>query len=395
MRKIVLLSLLLLFACKPADKESGPGPETGAVESKVNTASTDIQPEAFAGSYPASHKVDQVDNYHGTDVADPYRWLEDDVRESSQVSEWVEQQNKVTFAYLESIPEREKIKQRLTALWDYAKYGVPFNEGGKYFYFKNNGLQNQSVLFMQETLDSEPRLVVDPNTWSADGTVALADVEISPDGRYAAMAIQDGGSDWRTVRILNIDSGEQLENELEWVKFSPLVWKPDSSGIFYSRFPAPERGDEFQSLNKNQRIYFHQVGDSQEKDLLVYSRDDQPDWLLLPNISEDGRFLIITAMISSGGNQIAFLDLSDAEGEPIFLTDNFDHEFSFVGSMDSRLFFRTNKHAPRSRLIAVDAGEPKEENWKELVPESDSVMRGAALVRKNRRLSILPTNENS
>jgi prolyl oligopeptidase len=380
MRNFVLLSLVLLFACQPADREPGSGIDISAIENNASPASAELKPGTFAGAYPTSPQIDQVDNYHGTDVADPYRWLEDDVRESSQVAEWVEAQNKVTFAYLHSIPERDQIKQQLTALWDYEKYGVPFSEGGKYFYRMNNGLQNQSVLFTQDSLDSEPQLVVDPNTWSADGTVALADVEISPDGRYAAMAIQDGGSDWRTVRILDIASGKQLENEIEWVKFSPLAWKPDSSGFFYSRFPAPEQGDEFQSLNRNQRIYFHRVGDSQEKDLLVYSRDDQPDWLLMPDISEDGRFLIISVMISSGGNQIAFLDLNEPNSEPIYLTDNFDHEFSFAGNQDSRLFFRTNKDAPRSRLISVDANEPDEKNWKELVPESDSVMRQAASV---------------
>jgi prolyl oligopeptidase len=380
MRYFFLLSLLLLFACQPAEQEHGSGVEVSTVGSDINPVSTDAQPAAFKETYPPSHRVDQVDYYHGTEVADPYRWLEDDVRESDEVAAWVDAQNKVTFAYLHSIPERDRIRQRLTAIWDYEKYGVPFREGGKYFYFKNDGLQNQSVLFMQESLDSQAQLVIDPNSWSADGTVALADVEVSPDGRFAAMAIQDGGSDWRTVRILNIGSGEELEDELEWVKFSPLVWKPDSSGFFYSRFPAPDDGEEFQSLNRNQRIYFHQIGNAQEQDTLVYSRDDQPDWLLLPDISEDGRFLIVNAMISSGGNQIAFLDLNDPKSEPVYLTDNFDHEFAFVGNQENHLFFRTNRNAPRSRLVAVDAGAPGEDNWQELVPESESVMRSVSVV---------------
>jgi len=383
MRILMLLSLALLCACQPADNGHESGNEAIAVQSSVDTPSTETGTGAFKGQYPGSHQVDQVDNYHGTDVADPYRWLEEDVRESSEVAAWVEAQNKVTFAYLESIPERDRIRQRLTTLWDYEKFGVPFSEGGNYFYFRNDGLQNQSVLFMQDTLESEPQVIVDPNFWSADGTVALADVEISPDGRYASLAVQDGGSDWRTVRVLDIEAGEELEHELEWVKFSPMVWKPDSSGFYYSRFPATEEGDEFQSLNRNQRIYFHRIGDTQENDRLVYSRDDQADWLLLPGISDDGRFLIISAMVSSSGNQIAFIDLSDPENEPVFLTDNFDHEFSFVGNQGNRLIFQTDKDAPRGRLISVDSKNPDEENWQVLVPESDSVIRQASLVGGN------------
>ena len=330
--------------------------------------------------YPETAEVDQSDDYHGTSVADPYRWLENDVRESSDVADWVAAQNQVTFAYLETIPEREKIKQRLTSLWNYAKFGVPFKQGGMIFYFMNDGLQNQSVLYSQGGLEAEPELVIDPNTFSDDGTVALADVEISPDGRYAAMAIQDGGSDWRTVRLLDIDSGQQLEDKLDWVKYSSLVWAADSSGIYYSRFPAPQEGAEFQSLNKNQKIYFHAVDSAQDADKLVYSQDDHPDWILIPSLSEDGRFLVINALVGSSGNQLAFLDLQQADAKSVFITSDFKNEFAFVGNVGDQLIFRTNLDAPRGRLIAIDSNQPDRENWLELVPETEAVMRSASLV---------------
>ncbi len=293
------MMLISLTACQPADQEQNTSTVAADAAQDINPAALATNTSERKWTYPATVQVDQSDDYHGTIVADPYRWLEDDVRESAEVAAWVAAQNEITFAYLETIPEREKIKQRLTSLWDYAKYGVPFKEGGKIFYFSNNGLQNQSVLYRQDSLESEPELVIDPNTFSDDGTVALADVEISPDGRYAAMAIQDGGSDWRTVRMLDIKTGQELEDKLEWVKFSSLVWAVDSSGIYYSRFPATQDGAEFQSLNKNQKIYFHAAGTAQSNDKLVYSRDDHPDWLLIPQLSEDGRFLIIYSQVGS------------------------------------------------------------------------------------------------
>lgn len=380
MKKAALFILISMSACKPADQEQNtisvtPEATRAAGSAVVSTDSTERK-----WTYPETAQVDQADNYHGTIVADPYRWLEDDVRESEAVAEWVEAQNEVTFAYLETIPEREKIKERLTSLWDYEKYGVPFREGGKIFYFRNDGLQNQSVLYSQDTLESEPRQVIDPNTFSDDGTVALADVEISPDGRYAAMAIQDGGSDWRTVRLLEMETGEKLNEKIEWVKFSTMAWAADSSGFYYSRFPATEEGDEFQSLNKNQKIYFHAVDTPQTQDKLVYARADKPEWLLIPGISDDGRYLIINAQTGSGGNQIAYLDLTLDGAEAVFVTDNFENEFSFVGNVDSRLIFRTNLGAPRGRLVEIDSSNASRNSWKELVPESDAVMRGASLV---------------
>ncbi|MBT8069768.1 MAG: prolyl oligopeptidase family serine peptidase [Gammaproteobacteria bacterium] len=372
--------MISLCACQPADNNQN----TSSVAADTPQSTSPAEPASDTSerewAYPETAKIDQSDDYHGTTVEDPYRWLEDDVRESSEVADWVAAQNEVTFAYLETIPEREKIKERLTSLWDYEKFGVPFREGGKIFYFRNDGLQNQSVLYSQDSFDAEPGLVSDPNTFSEDGTVALADVEISPDGRYAAMAIQDGGSDWRTVRILDIKTLEELDDKLKWVKFSSLAWAADSSGFYYSRFPATEEGEEFQSLNKNQKIYFHATGTAQGADKLVYERPDHPDWLLIPQISDDGRFLVIYSQTGSGGNQMAFLDLTLKDAEAIFVTENFENEFGFVGNVGDKLIFRTNLDAPRGRLVAVDSNNPARDNWQELVPETEAVLRGASMV---------------
>ena len=380
MKKFAILLLIALYACQPADNDQSTS--SVSAETPQNTAPAALATETgeHGWTYPETARVDHTDDYHGTVVADPYRWLEDDVRESTEVADWVAAQNQVTFAYLETIPERKKIRERLTSLWDYEKFGVPFREGGKIFYFRNDGLQNQSVLYAQDDLDSEPTLVIDPNTFSEDGTVALADVEISPDGRYAAMAIQDGGSDWRTVKVLDLETLDELDDQLEWVKFSSLAWAADSSGFYYSRFPATEEGAEFQSLNKNQRIYFHAAGTAQDADKLVYARDDHPDWLLIPEISDDGRFLVIYSQVGSGGNQMAFLDLTQESADAVFITEDFENEFGFVGNVGDKLIFRTNLNAPRGRLVEIDSGNPGRDNWQELVSESEAVMRGASLV---------------
>ncbi len=270
-------SVVLLTACGP-DAASPPDATTASpAETTVQVA-----PTAAGLAYPDTATVDQVDDYHGTAVADPYRWLEDDVRVNGDVAAWVEAQNAVTYDYLGAIEERDAIEERLTALWNYEKFGVPNKAGSHYFFSRNDGLQNQNVIYRQSSLDGEPELVVDPNTWSEDGTVALAGFEVSPDGRFAALAVQDGGSDWRTVRILDLETGEISGDEVSWMKFSPMSWAADSSGFYYSRYPAPAEGDEFQTLNHDQQVYFHQVGTAQETDRPVYARPDHPDWGFSP-----------------------------------------------------------------------------------------------------------------
>lgn len=329
--------------------------------------------------YPETKKIDHVDDHHGTKVPDPYRWLEDDVRQSKEVAAWVEAQNKVTFSFLESIPQRDAIKKRLTELWNYEKYGVPFKVAGRYYYFKNDGLQNQSVMYAMETLTSEPRVLIDPNSWSKDGTVALASTSFSDDGKHLAYSVAEAGSDWNTWRILEVESGKLLSDELRWVKFSGVSWTKDSRGFFYSRYDEPKEGAAFQSLNKNQKVFYHRVGSSQADDVLVYKRPDQPDWGFQSTVTEDGRYLIITTWKGTDDKyRIAYKDLLEPYGMPIDLIDNFDHEYTFIGNEGPVFFFQTELEASRKRVIAIDTRRPH--LLKELIPEAKETLVGVNIL---------------
>jgi len=330
---------------------------------------------------PESEKVEHVDEYHGVAVADPYRWLEEDVRESKRVEEWVAAQNKATFAYLESIPQRESIEQRLTRLWNYEKFGSPFKAGGRYYYFHNSGLQNQSVLFTQEALQAKPRVLIDPNLWSKDGTVALAGTAFSDDGKHVAYGVQDGGSDWRTWRIMDIDTGKILEDELEWLKFSGVSWTKDGKGLFYSRYDKPKEESQFQGVNLNQKIYYHCLGTEQEEDQLVYHRPDHPDWGYAVEVTEDGDYLVITVWKGTDDKyRVLIKDLKNPQSIPFDLIDNFQNEYSLVGNDGTRFFFKTDLDAPMKRLVAIDLSKPEESSWEEILPETENVMRSVSLV---------------
>lgn len=332
-------------------------------------------------NYPETATIDHMDNYHGTEVADPYRWLEDDVRESEDVSDWVARQNDVAFAYLASIPERDLIVRRMTELWDYERFGLPHKEGGRYYYSYNDGLQNQDIVYMQASLDAEAELLIDPNTWSDDGTVALAAYYPSPDGTYLAYLVQDGGSDWRVGKVLNIESGEVLDDHLEWLKFTDLAWAGDSAGFYYSRYPATSAEDKFQSLNRNMTIYFHRVGTPQADDVVVYARPDHPDWGPRAEVTDDGNHLVISISIGTDDRYaIVYQDLADPESKPEMIIDGFEYDYSLVGNIGDELYFRTNDGAPKNRLIVVDARKPSRENWRELIPEAKDVLDGVSLV---------------
>ncbi len=331
--------------------------------------------------YPETRTVDQVDDYHGTQVPDPYRWLEDDVRTSKEVADWVAAENKVTFAYLEAIPQRERIRERLTQLWDYEKYGSPFKAGGRYYYMHNSGLQNQSVLFTMKTLQSEPRVLLDPNTWSKDGTVALSGISFSDDGKYLAYGIQDGGSDWRTWRMMQIDTGKLLADELKWIKFSSVDWTKDGRGLFYCRYAEPQEGEQFQSLNLNQKIYYHRVGTPQDDDVLVYCRPDHPDWGFQVEVTEDGQYLVITVWKGTDDKyRVFYKDLTEPYGMPLELIDNFENDYTFIGNDGPVFYFKTDLDAPLKRMIAIDLRHPARAEWKEIIPESENVLRGVSFV---------------
>ncbi len=332
-------------------------------------------------TYPQTRRIDHVDVYHGVQVPDPYRWLEDDVRESKPVAEWVEAENKVTFDYLEKLPGREAIEERLTELWNYEKIEGIFKAGGRYFMERNDGLQNQSVLYTMDALDGEPRVLLDPNTWSEDGTVALAGFAVSDDGRYLAYGVADGGSDWRTWRVLSIEDGNLLPDELRWLKFTSAAWTPDGRGFFYGRYDAPEEGAEYQELNLNQQLYYHRVGTPQSEDVLVYRRPDHPDWGFFPEVTEDGRYLVVTIWKGTDARyRIAYRDLTEPYGMMTDLIEDFDQEYSLVGSNGPVLYFQTDLEAPRRRVIAIDLRKPGREHWKEVLPQSDDTLIAAGLI---------------
>lgn len=329
--------------------------------------------------YPETKKVDQTDDFHGTKVADPYRWLEDDVRTNKEVADWVEAENKVTSAFLESIPEREKIRKRLTELWNYERYSSPFKEGGRTFFFKNDGLQNQNVLYVQESLAAEPRVLIDPNAWSKDGTIALGDLTVADDGKRLCYAVAEAGSDWNTWRVMEIDSTTVLPDELKWSKFSSASWTTDGEGFFYCRYPEPQEGQAFQSLNLNQKVCYHRAGTPQSEDVLVYERPDQPEWGFAPTVSEDGRYLILTSWKGTADKyRVFYKDLHEPFGLPVPLIDEFENEYTFLGNDGPVFYFRTDLAAPKKRIVAIDTRVATPQNFKEhvaeIVPQSDDVL---------------------
>jgi len=306
--------------------------------------------------YPETKKANQVDDYFGTKVADPYRWLED--ADSAETTRWVEAENKVTFGYLEAIPEREAIGRLLTRLWDYERFGVPSKEGPHYIYARNDGLQNQAVLYRASALDAPAGVLLDPNTLSTDGTVALAGLSFSEDGRHMAYGLAASGSDWIEWRVRDVATATDLPDLIKWSKFSGAAWKKDGSGFYYGRYDAPKDGTALQGINKNQRLYFHAVGTPQESDVLVYERPDKPDWMFSADATDDGRFLVIYQSEGTEPKNRVFLRDLLKPGSPIepFL-DLFDAEYTVVGNDGDLFYVKTDKDAPRGRLVAIARGK--------------------------------------
>lgn len=331
--------------------------------------------------YPETKKGDVVDVYHGVEVPDPYRWLEADVRESEEVAAWVEAQNEVTFGVLEQIPYRDAIRERLMEKLDYERYGSPFINAGRYYFTKNDGLQNHSVLYTTgESLDGEARVVIDPNTFSEDGTTALAGTFFSPDGRYMAYFVQEGGSDWRTGFVRDLETGKDLDDRLEWIKFSGASWKRDGSGFFYSRYPEPGEGEAFTGRNTNHMVYFHRIGTDQSEDVLVYENRDQPEYNFYSSATEDGRYLVIGVSKATSKNMILYKDLGEPLGYPVTLIGDFENDHSFVGNDGPIFYFVTNYEAPNGQLVAVDIRDPSRSNWETVIPETESVLTGVNFV---------------
>ena len=330
-------------------------------------------------TYPNTKRVEVVEKLHGTEVADPYRWLEEDVRVNKEVAQWVEDQNKVTFGYLEKIPARQPLVKRLTDLWNYERYSAPFKEGGRYFYFRNDGLQNQAVLYTLNKLDAEPRLLLDPNKLSKDGTVALGGFEVSPDGKKAVVSLSEAGSDWTTMKVLDIATGQFDADEIKWVKFSGASWSRDNKGFFYSRYDEPKEGTAFTGANKFQKAYYHVLGTPQKEDKLVYERKDQPDWSFSVGQTEDGKYdLLVTRTGTDAKYRVAWREVGTEKF--IDLIDKFENEYSYIDNEGSVFFFKTDFEAPRGRVIAIDLKKPDRANWKEIIPQAEEKLGGVSMV---------------
>ena len=329
-------------------------------------------------TYPDFPRQNVVDQIQGVPVPDPYRWLEDD--HSPQTEAWVTAQNELTFKYLARIPARPRIFDRMTELWNYEKYSIPFGWGGRYFFTRNDGLQNQAVLYWLDRLDSEPRLLLDPNILSADGTIALTSVAISKDGRRVAYGLSGAGSDWVEMHVRQVDTGEDLPDLVQWVKFSGASWAVDGKGFFYSRYDAPVEGSDFKSQNYYHKLYFHKLGEPQSTDRLVYQRPDHKEWLFNGEVSDDGRYLVIT--VSQGTqveNAIFYQDLSIPESPVIELLSAIDAEYLFLGNDGTRFYFRTDLDAPLGRVITIDLSHPARPAWQELIPQSQDALDFANL----------------
>lgn len=334
--------------------------------------------------YPQTATVAQTDEFQsaaaGTvSIDDPYRWLEDDVRVNSQVAKWVEEQNKVSSAYLAALPGRADIERRLTELFDYARYSLPEKEGARYFYSKNDGLQNQSVFYVTDDPRANGRVLLDPNAWSEDGTVALAGTAPSPDGSKVAYLVQDGGSDWRTVEVIDTATGEKRADRVDWVKFSGLSWAKDGSGFYYSRYPETSAEEKFTALNMNQKVYFHRLGEAQAEDRVVVEDPARPDVGWGADVTDDGRYLVVASWRGTDGNGLRFVDLA-ANNKTTIAVDDFANNHIVIGNAGPTFFVRTDFGAPNYRIVAVDAADPAPDKWRTIIAEGQFPIDGASQV---------------
>jgi prolyl oligopeptidase len=338
--------------------------------------------------YPAAKKVSHTDTYHGVRVSDPYRWLED--LDAEETRAWIKAENQLTRTWLEKFPERKRIEKRLTELWNYERYSVPYKVAGRYFFSRNDGLQNQSVVYTQRKLQDQPTILIDPNTLSKDGTVALKGSAVSPDGKYYAYAIADAGSDWTEWRVRDIDTGKDLDDHLKWIKFSGVSWTADSQGFYYSRYDEPEGGDKLKDVNFFPKLYFHRIGDAQAQDTLIYHRPDHKDWSFNGIATEDGKYLFIE--VGRGTEEKSLLYYQDLEHpqtgiQP--LIETWQASYEYLGNQGSTCWFLSNDQAPRGRILEIDLGKPQRKHWKEKLAESEDTIETASMVNDSFIVSYL------
>lgn len=325
-------------------------------------------------NYPETAKEDVTDNYFGVQVSDPYRWLEDD--KSERVAEWVKNQNEVTFGYLNGIPFREGIKNRLTQLFNYSSVSAPFVEGGKIFSFRREGMQDQWVLYVQNSTEDEPKVLIDPNKFSEDGTVALNNVGVSRNGKYIAYAVADGGSDWNRIKVRLIDNAQDLDDEIKWVKFSSIQWFKD--GFFYSCYDAPKEGTELSTKNEYHKVFYHKVGTSQNDDKLVFQNQEEPLRNFTAQVTSDEKFLIISETESTHGNSLYIRNLN-TDHDFIKLTTSFDYNYQVLDHIDNNLYVLTNYRSPKYKLIKINVNTLDIGNWRDVIPEKKDVLESCVL----------------
>ncbi len=331
---------------------------------------------AFA--YPLAKESDHVDDYHGTKVKDPYRWLEDP--DAAESRAWIDAENRVTATYLEKVAAREELKKRLTQLWDYERYGAPWKEGKRYFFWKNNGLQNQSVLYTLDKLDGEPRVLLDPNAISKDGTTALSSMEITDDGKLMAYSLAEGGSDWQTWRLKDVATGNDLPDVLKWSKWSSAAWLPDDSGFYYSRYPEPEAGKELEAANYWHKIYLHKIGTDQKDDVLVFDDKEHKERGFGAGVTEDGKYLVISQWEGTDPKNRLYVQELGKKAAPVTpIFDKFDASYEFVGNVGSTFFIKTDKDAPRGKLVAIDAKKGAA-SWREVMPQGEDKLEAVSMV---------------
>jgi len=318
--------------------------------------------------YPETHRVNIVDTIFGTPVPDPYRWLEDDM--SAETAAWVEAQNKITFGYFEQIPYREKLKEKLTAMWNFERFSAPFTEGDYTYFYKNDGLQNQSVLYRQKE-GGEPEVFLDPNKFSPDGTVSLGELGFSKDGSLMAYSISEGGSDWRKIIVKNAITGEIIGDTLKDIKFSGISWQ-GQEGFYYSSYDRPE-GSELSAMTDQHKLYFHKTGTSQSEDKIVFGSDIKRRYISA-SVTEDGKFLIVYASVSTTGNELYIKDLTKPGSKFITVVDNFNNDHTVIDNVGDKLFILTNLNAPNRRVVVADAKNPRPENWVDFIPETENVL---------------------
>lgn len=330
-------------------------------------------------AYPITAQTNQVDEYHGTIVRDPYRWLEDD--NSPATKAWIDAENKITFGFLETIPERAAIKQRLTELWNYERFGTPNKAGDRYFFSHNNGLQNQSVLYTMNALNAQPSVLFDPNTLSTNGIVSLANYKASRDGNFFAYGLARAGSDWEEWHVRDVRTDKDLPDELHWVKFSSASWTKDGQGLYYSRYDEPKSGDALKGVNYFHKLYYHRLGTPQSADVLVYQRLDHKDWNLNGQVTDDGHYLVID--VSQGTdtrNQVFYQGLQNPGSPVVELLNDFDASYRFIDNVGTIFYFRTDLKASLGRVIAIDVAQPARANWREIIPQRGDRLEDVSLV---------------